>query len=156
MLTATVTGLAGLAERVNGQIIASVNRQYAAQVQEMFFDLLEVSPQWSGNFASNWRLSVGVPEANYVEVLKATPWYQLERPQQAGDEDAIEVAGIRADFTDFSYTDTVYFVNGSALEFTETTVTGPDGKERNLRPENLMSPPQLILSYLASKYGASG
>ncbi len=34
---------------------------------KVFYQILETSPQWSGNFTANWVLSIGSPEFRYSE-----------------------------------------------------------------------------------------
>lgn len=142
-----------------------LNRRYRKRVFAMFKDLLTVSPQYSGDFVSNWQLlpdtgsPKGYKEWRYKnQVLQGRKWTILgknsyEQASQAGDPEAINFAFTRAKFVQFTYLQKVYFVNETPLEFTATTVTG-NGVTHNLRPVNLISPPQQIISYLRSKYPA--
>ena len=40
-------------------IEAEINTKYRKLVRKVFTDLVENSPQWSGNLASNWRIGSG-------------------------------------------------------------------------------------------------
>lgn len=144
-------GLALAKERV----VQNANRRYRAIIYKMFEDMLLVSAQYSGDFTSNWVIMAGEghSEGDYL------PWYRKggvaarQQPNAAGDPAAIVHARENAARRPFNYKDKVYFVNATPLEFTETTVTGPDGKTQNLRPENLIPGGVLIKSYLLAKYG---
>ena len=63
-------------------IEAEINTKYRKLVRKVFTDLVENSPQWSGNLASNWYISSG----NYSEGNKWTPWDDPEKtPRIRGD-----------------------------------------------------------------------
>lgn len=158
-------GLAIAKERV----VANANRRYRAIIYKMFEDMLDVSAQYSGDFTMNWVIMAGEghgdpgyrqsPEkAAYrkSQIFKRTDGsvgFTGPEPHAAGDLPAIDYARQNAVRVPFNYKDKVYFVNPTPLHFTETTVTGPDGKTQNLRPENIIPGGVLIKSYLLAKYG---
>lgn len=134
-----------------------LNKQYRKRVYAMFKDLLVVSPQYSGDFVSNWHV---MPDTATPKGYKE--WREklfvsslgVKQAKAMGDPVAINFALTRAKFVQFTYLQKVYFTNETPLEFTATTVTS-EGVTHNLRPVNLMSPPQQMFSYLRSKYPAS-
>lgn len=135
----------------------ALNRQYRKRVYAMFKDLLMVSPQYSGDFVSNWHVMPDTTTPKGYKEWREKLFVSSLGVQQAkamGDPAAINFALTRAKFVQFTYLQKVYFINEAPLEFTATTVTA-DGVTHNLRPVNLMSPPQQMFSYLRSKYPAS-
>lgn len=142
-----------------------LNRKYRQRTLAMFKDLLQVSPQYSGDFVSNWHIMPDTSSPpghkdwrykNKVLAGRKNSMFGLtsyEEPFYAGHSEAINFAFTRAKFVQYTYLQKVYFVNSTELEFTATTVS--DGEETHtLRPVNQMSPPQMMFSYLRSKYPA--
>lgn len=140
--------------RARAKVISNANRAYRQQVYRMFEDVLMVSPQFSGDFVSNWRIITAKGELGGY-----SPWSgkgdvaTSQSPHRAGDPEAVTFARDRAARLPFTYKDKVYFVNDTPLVFTGTTVTGPDGITHNLRPENIIGAGVMIGSYLKAKYG---
>lgn len=80
--------------------------------------LIENSPQWTGDFASNWRYSVGKPDLTYdvgdiPSKLPAEPWQQFSRP-------AIQLGKAKNRGKEFGFKlgDTVYISNASTHDTT--------------------------------------
>lgn len=137
---------------IKQRVVDNANRDYRAKVYWMFEDLLLVSPQFSGDFVSNWRVSTSVP-VGYAPLPEKSSVAVSQRPHKAGDPEAVTYARDVSDRVPFTYKDIVYFVNETPLEFTPTTVTGPDGKMQNLRLENIIPGGVRLSSYLHTKYG---
>ncbi len=144
-------GLALAKERV----VKNANRRYRSIIYKMFEDMLDVSAQYSGDFTMNWVIMAGEghSEPSYRTSPDKGSVGIRQQPHAAGDLPAIDYARQNAVRVPFSYKDKVYFVNATPLQFTETTVTGPDGKTQNLRPENIIPGGVLLKSYLLAKYG---
>lgn len=136
----------------------AADKAYRQKVFYMFKELLNVSYQFSGDFVSNWRI---ITQAGEITPYKMWPGkldfssqHGHMEPHQAGDPEAINFAFTRAKFTKFGARDRVYFVNATPLEFTGTTVTGPDGETRDLRPVNVIDDGVRIQSYLKARFGS--
>ena len=73
-------------------IEAEINTKYRKLVRKVFTDLVENSPQWSGNLASNWRIGSG----GYAQIAEYNPqdWY-MENPYQMGDDPAVAMTLMR-------------------------------------------------------------
>lgn len=136
------------------RVVVNANRRYRAIVYKMFEELLRVSPQYSGDFASNWVILAGNGHGDpgHKQWPLKDSLDVKQQPFRAGDPLAIGYARSQAVRVPFSYKDKVYFVNSTPLHFTETTVTGPDGKTMNLRPENLIPVATMLNSYLKAKF----
>lgn len=144
---------------IKDKLNAAKDKAYRQRVFYLFKEMLKVSYQFSGDFTSNWRIitqSGEIPPYNpWPE--KATMFGDIHgahgiggqyHPHQAGDPEAINFAFTRAKFVQFGAKDRVYFVNSTPLEFTGTTVTGPDGETRALRPENVINGGERIQTYI--------
>lgn len=152
--------------RMKKQFEEELNKQYRKRVFMMFADLLRVSPQYSGDFVSNWHIRPETsaikgytPWRNKGKVIQGRKWSLMgqnsyESALQAGHPEAVNFALTRSKFVKFDYRQRVHFTNQTNIQIDATTVTA-DGVTHNLRPVNLMSPPQQIFSYLRSKYPAS-
>lgn len=140
--------------RARVKLEENINRAFRRQVYKMFEDAVLVSPQFSGEYAANWRISLSdAQESPVTWSNKTVPWKKTPHVQQAGDLAAFAFARERMERIPFTYKDKVYFVNDSPLTMTTKTVTDAKGVTRDLRPENLViSHYASIFSYLRAKY----
>jgi hypothetical protein len=134
-----------------------LSAMYQKRVRDMFKTLGLISPQYSGEFASNWYIVPDTPTPGAFQGWRnkqiVSPIAGLRSPPKVlGDGEAVEFATGRALTVQFTYRQKVYFVNSDPLEFTATTVTDTSGETRQLRPSNLLTPPQMMFSYLKSRY----
>ncbi len=143
--------------KANQRLVENANRRYRRIVYKAFDELLFVSPQYSGDFASNWKIVAGAShgEPDYNEWPLKHSLDIKQHPAAAGDALAIGYARSQAVRVPFNYKDKVYFVNPTPLHFTETTVSGPDGKAMKLRPENLIPVGVMLNSYMKAKFEAT-
>ncbi len=141
-------------ERARNGVTDRANRKFREQVYRMFEDALIVGPQFSGDYVSNFRLITARSElGSYTAWPGKGSVATSQQPHRAGDPEAATFARDRAARLPFTYKDKVYIVNETPLVFTESTVTGPDGVTRKLRPENIIPGGVLLASYLRAKYG---
>jgi hypothetical protein len=145
---------------IKRKIVEEGDKQYRQRVLYMLKEAATVSAQFSGDYVSNWRIRVsGQAEAPYNMWPNKNPAklgkldLGQSRVYQAGDPEAINFAVTRAKFVPFGMKDKVYLVNATPLTFTGTTVTGPDGDTRPLRPENIIGSGERIHSYMNSRFG---
>lgn len=121
---------------------------------------VKVSPQFSGEFASNWNIVV---DGN-MPVFK--PWpgkYAVEHdgrramPHQAGDPEAVNTATYRglAQLKGVTLRSQVHFVNATELFTDGTRMIGPDGVEQ-LRPENIIPGRVRIEAYVRARARETG
>lgn len=132
------------------------NRNFRSAVYKMAEDALLVSAQYSGEYASNWRIvaDTGEPGSMRPWAAKGTV-ATSQQPHRAGDPEAITAARDAMRRVPFNYKQKVYLFNPSPLVFTADTVTGPDGVTQRLRPENIIPGNVQLKSYLYAKYKAS-
>lgn len=137
--------------RQKAKIRESADKQYRAKVLAVFKDGLEVSAQWSGDWVKNFHLRKrGDSDLKaYVEHDEG----RIGEIHQAGDSEAVNFAFTRAKFVQFGYKDKMVMYNPAPLVFTGTTVTGPEGETRKLRPENVIPGGVRLQTYLQQKYG---
>ena len=137
--------------RQKAKIRESADKQYRAKVLAVFRDGLEVSAQWSGDWVKNFHLVK--KDGGDLKPYRQLDEKRVGEVHQAGDSEAVDFALTRAKFVAFGYKDKMVMWNPAPLEFTGTTVTGPDGETRNLRPENIIPGGVRLKAYLQSKYG---
>jgi hypothetical protein len=148
-------------EMVKRRIKESGDKQYRQRVFAIVKDALEVSAQWSGDWVSNFHLVR--QGAGDVSSYKQWPGKAGRNRDgtltfavhQAGDPEAVNFAMTRARFVAFGIGDKVVLYNPAPLVFSGKTVTGPDGQERDIRPENLISGGVRLGAYLSAKYGGA-
>jgi hypothetical protein len=146
----------------------SVDRQYKRKVLKMFNDLVRHSPQWSGDFASNWNITHDKTGKAYTKyAFKGNTPKNAAR--QMGDMQAIATPIARANAIRFGYKDIVYFSNNTPISFdgrsnTVTTVNALDGINPQpypkiilpitvkVRPENLVDGRLGLISYIRRRY----
>jgi hypothetical protein len=139
-------------EKVRKKVADTADGIYRQKLYYLYERLVRVSPQWSGDFASNWNIVV---DGN-MPVYK--PWpgkfesmvhrkdgehgaaYRVT-PHQAGDPEAVGTALARgaAQLRGVTIKSQIHFVNATELEVgaAGATMIGLDGIER-LRPENVI------------------
>lgn len=141
-----------------------IKRADAGYRQKLFY-LIEaaarVSPQFSGDFASNWFLAVdgNMPvyrplPAKYgvgagMRETESGHYAYSETPHKAGDPEAVQIALQRAAgvLAHVTLKNRVHLVNATELHTDGTRMIGPDGVEQ-LRGDNVIPGRVRIESYL--------
>lgn len=134
---------------------AYVNVEYRRLVEIVFSDILQATPEWSGNLVANWF--VGINSQNATEetiVEKGAYWpppkYDIFEPysRQDPNQSAIDVSLRRLHDVDaFSYLDDVYIYNPAfpAEEVEAQTIY--------IRPVNLLGlQNQMMIAWAYTKY----
>lgn len=156
MITIRATSLAKSLknlERLRKRVSDTADGRFRQKVLYLFEYALKVSPQFSGDFASNWHMVVDSGASPAYKVWPAKGVMQtfqerkriasyggvVEAPRKAGDPEAVNFALTRARFKLKGVTrnSKISFVNTTSLTTDGSQMIGPDGKV-NLRPENLM------------------
>lgn len=111
-------------------------------------DAATASPQWSGDYASNWNIYVDAFPA-YSGGFKVTPWQALRgEEKKRGDPEAIDFTvrkGMQS-IDKLRWNMQIRLANFSL-------VSGAlDAEEVNLRPVNKLSPEMSVVSYLKMNY----
>ncbi len=142
--------------RLRAKAKENLDAQFRVKVLERFKLLASTSPQWSGDFTSNWEISLdgaatyipwGAKEEDSVAKSQSAPKTQM------GDMEAVNYAVEHAKLVKFGYGSRISFTNATPLTFTDTTVTG-GGTTNNVRPENLIDGRVALFSYLKSRFPA--
>jgi len=110
-------------------------------------DAATASPQWSGDYASNWRIVTdSIP--GYDPQLKVKPWQSVEDPYEMGDDLAVSIAVDRGRgaIDKIRWNMPIYLVNVTPV------ADLLDAEEVNLRPVNKLSPEMSVVSYLKMNY----
>ena len=96
----------------------TVSTRYRDWVRVIFYDIAELTPQWSGNLAANWNISTtGDSGAEQTIAAKAHMWplpFGVE-PKQRGDAAAVDISKARFDGLTFGYSEQVSIYNPAEI-----------------------------------------
>lgn len=150
-------------------------KQYRSAILGMYWQLLKVAPQFSGDFVSNFDIEVGPGIGKRAAKAGGSPHraYQMSgdkrefkagrvgenvAPHEAGDEDGAFQAAYMRGVSRMKYItyygQPVYFTNSTPLEIDSPLVIGPDGVQK-LRDGVVIGAWESISSYLQARYGVS-
>ena len=148
---------------IEADIHAAINREHKKRVKIMFADLVKTTPQWSGNYASNWWITTDPNISHY----NPSPWKgatQRGTEGKRGDERGTARPIKLMNLAKFDYRQPVYFLNNTPVIFEEDTdkpsvvgytqpYAGADFPSMTkVRPVNLVDSRVALQSYLVSKY----
>lgn len=152
---------------------------YRRKILNMYWELLKVSPQFSGDFVGNWdievsqglgKLAAKTKKVSLGAATTAVPYRQIPgksdftshptqryvAPHKARDEDggfASSFARGRSRMKYITYYgQPVSFVNSTQLEIDSPLIIGPDGVQK-LRDGVVIGAWESISSYLQARYG---
>jgi hypothetical protein len=135
-------------QSAKSKIRSSASSYVRRKVLVVYKDVLNVSPQWSGNYAYNWTIETShYGGGQYDPRFKKDPWFTLT-PKQAGDPEAIAAAMSWAKdvIEDIKWNTKVSLVNRSPI------ADEIESGEIKLRPENLIPGGMGIVAYIKTKY----
>ena len=117
-------------------------------VKQAFTMLVVNSPQWSGNFTSNWNYSVNTPDYSYDEILAKSDPDADRRPFERGRNPAVsrtlqKVANIGS----LSWRDKVYITNATPDDAGGSLGSNMEAGTVRLRPVNLIDGKVALISY---------
>ena len=97
----------------------SVSKAYRSWVRFIFNDIVELTPQWSGNLASNWRISLSSSQESEDTIAnKALMWPPgpYVKPFFRGMDPAVQISEARFDnFEQFGYSQQVFIYNPTEI-----------------------------------------
>lgn len=129
----------------------------------VFRELVENSPQWSGNLAANWNVGINAPAGEYNELVdKRGAWYGHADQPSRGDFDprvrghayAVGVAmgrnlpRLRA----IGLRDRVHISNETAYLMQVEDDVSDEGESPYIRPENKIDGVVALREYVQLKY----
>lgn len=165
MIALNITALAKAMKKIrDGQtkLKEDASAAYRQKLRALLEIAAHVSPQWSGDYASNWAFAIDgdmpvyrmwqekhTPGMTPVEGENGKVTY---RAHQAGDLEAIGTAVARGtgQLKSVTYKSQVHLVNMTPLEMTGTHMVGPDGTVK-LRPVNMLTGGERIESYIRAR-----
>ena len=134
---------------VEGQVTETKRRL----VRDIFTDLVEGSPQWSGNLASNWYIEFHGSTGNYskIEGYKDKNWYR-KNPYQVGSEPTVTRTLNRElpKVADIRWNSKVQIVNYTPYAASVEMGVGPGG--RPIRDVNYKHGQIAMAGYVVAKY----
>lgn len=129
--------------------------KYYTFTQQVFKSVVETSPQWSGNLASNWNYSINAPDTSYSETAeKFGSEKKLFKPFQVGDNPAVGRALSRAALAAIpSWRTPVYITNATPTDLmTGSLVQDMADGYVKLRPVNMVPAQGAIISFTVEKF----
>ena len=105
-------------EREQISFNTQVSAKYRQWVRIIFNDIVELTPQWSGNLASNWNISLSSGQLDEQTISRKAHMWPLPpfvEPFQRGDSPAVDISKARFDDVMFGYSDQVYIYNPSEI-----------------------------------------
>lgn len=91
-----------------------ISLRFREWVRAIFYDIVELTPQWSGNLAANWNIStssLGNPEETIPAKAYMWPLPLYVEPHKRGDPEAVGISKARFDDAEFGYSNQVYIYN---------------------------------------------
>lgn len=117
------------------------------RVKMILKDALTVSPQWSGNYALNWFVSLKGETASYDPTFKVDDYWKLS-PKEAGDKVSISMA-MRREQTNI---DRIKWNSKVAIQNVAPIAEDIEAGRVRLRPENTIPMGLGVVYYLNTKY----
>lgn len=95
-----------------------ISQKFREWVRLIFYDIVELTPQWSGNLAANWYISTSTsdgPEQTIPEKSYFWPKPTYVEPHHRGDEPAVSISKQRFDDLEFGYSSQVFIFNPTEI-----------------------------------------
>lgn len=130
---------------------SQVNERFRHWVGVIFEDIVQLTPQWSGNLAANWYVGVdALSEAENTIPEKAIMWPLdlYAAAHERGDEAAVEISLRRFAEETFNWSERVYIYNPTEI--------APDVEAQSIyiRPENLVDGRVHMIAHAAFFYSS--
>lgn len=148
ILEARMAGIKALIEKKKAVAKDVASKHVQSICYRLLVDAAIASPQWSGDYASNWNIVAG-RKPRYDPYLKVIPWQNLIGEERArGDELAVELA------IDRSYEPISKIRWNMKIRLVNTAPIADEleAMEINLRPVNRLTPDVSVVSFLKMKY----
>lgn len=148
ILEARMAGIKALIEKKKAIAEDVASKHIQNICYRLLYDAAVASPQWSGDYASNWNIVSG-RKPRYDSYLKVIPWQNLIGEERArGDELAVELA------IDRSYEPISKIRWNMKIRLVNTAPIADEleAMEINLRPVNRLTPDVSVISFLKMKY----
>lgn len=157
MLAIKVSGLNQLLlklDRHKLRVQKSIAKAKVDLATRVFTDVVEGSPQWSGNLAANWDIEVGASKASYSPIAgySVTDWNKGDK-YEAGHPLAVSMAMSNlGKLSEVKWNSKINVVNYTPYGPEVEAGNGPNG--RPIRPENYVYGQIAMVAYAMMKHGA--
>lgn len=135
------------------KIKASATEYVRRQAMIVLKEAVRVSPQFSGDYAYNWKLEVNRQEGSYDNKFKP-PGYDW-KAVPVGERKQAGNVGVIADSLEYSREVILPYIKwNSTIRLVNYSPTAQllDSGQVTFRPENLISPPEGVVAYLNTKF----
>ena len=130
---------------------SQVNEKFRHWVEVIFTDIVELTPQWSGNLAANWYVGVDALSASESTIAEKGSMWPLdlyEAPNVRGDLDAVDISLERFASEKFDWTDKVYIYNPTEI------APEVEAESIYIRPENKVDGRVHMIAHAAFYYSS--
>lgn len=110
-----------------------VNARYQHWIETIFTDIVELTPQWSGNLAANWYVGPDALSATESTIAAKAAMWPLDIyavPHERGDAEAVNVSLARMAEQKFNWAEQVYIYNPTEI------APQVEAESIYIRPEN--------------------
>lgn len=128
-----------------------VNERFRYWVGVIFEDIVTLTPQWSGNLASNWYVGVDALSASESTIPEKSSMWPLDlyaAPNVRGDLDAVDISLERLSAEKFDWLDTVYIYNPTEI------APEVEAESIYIRPENKVDGRVHMIAHAAFYYSS--
>lgn len=138
-------------DRAMLELDLGISRAFENWTKKIFHQLVDTTPQFTGNLAAAWNYSLHAPDYSYTpipakEENAAWSTYNQFEPRQRGDERATSIAFARADEIHPTWRDVVYFTNPAEI------ASWVEKHMIIIRPVNLVDGRVAMIQYYVDKF----
>jgi hypothetical protein len=97
-----------------------ISREFEDYTKKLFKQLVETTPQWSGDLASSWNYSIGGIDPSYTpssNKIETKAFWSIAQIYQRGADPAVSQAVARAAGKHPTWRDAVYFHNPAPIAY---------------------------------------
>lgn len=94
-----------------------LTEKYREWVKAIFYDIIELTPQWSGNLAANWFISTSSESGAEETIPEKEEYWPLRpgtEPHRRGDAEAVDISKARFD-PSFGYSEQIFIFNPTEI-----------------------------------------
>lgn len=126
----------------------ALSKKFQAVAKQAFTMLVTNSPQWSGNFTTNWNYSVNTPDYSYTPSATKDEASFDRTPFEKGSDPAVAQTLSKVfNLNGLSWRDTVFITNATPDDSGGYLGENMESGKVNLRPVNLVNGKVALIRY---------
>lgn len=144
-------------DKAMAQVEAKLSASFSEITREAFTLLVTNSPQWSGNFTSNWNYSVNAPNYGYQKIDGKDAPETDRKPFRRGMNPAVAKTLAKvSDLSQVSWRDKVFITNATPTDTGGSLLEGMEDGSVNLRAINLIDGRAALIQYTITVMNQKG